>query len=175
MDSEELQRIDEADSEYELIRKDYNDIIEEIDFDTEEEKLICTSIISNMEKFIANSLKNDKCVNIPYIGCVRKNAVMQTVKKNKLNFKLAKTELTKEQYKEHVRSYIADTKEKQAKLDKDKLTYKKLKSKFNKKYKELYLKLGKAYAELFIISMSWFKEVPFDQDIQDVYDNANKN
>lgn len=174
MNSEELERIEEIDEQYKIIRKDVNDIIEEIDFDTEDDKLICHSIITNMDKYMAKTFKENKCANIPYMGCVRKTIIARTINENKTNFKLAKTELTKEEYKDHVRSYIYDAKETQKKLDREKLILKKIRSKFNKKYKELYVKLGAAYADLFIKSLSWFQPIEFNQDIQDMYDKLNK-
>lgn len=165
------QEIEDVNDEFALTVKDYEDIVEEINFDTEDEKLTCSSIIENMEKCIANNLKNEKCVNIPYIGNLRKNAAIMAINKHKQTMAVVRKHMSKEEYKEHVRGYVQETKQKQKELDKEKFVIKKLKNKYKKRYKLLYSRSGKAHAELFIKSLLWFKPVPFDQEVQDAYDN----
>lgn len=174
MDNEHLQQLDNDSTDFELIVKDADDILEELEFNTEEDKLLCSSIITSMEKTIANNIKADKCVNIPFIGCMRKNVVTKTIRQNKKNFKLAKTELSKEEYKEHVKCYVRDVIEQQKNNEHERILLKKIKGRCRKKYDILYKTLGKEYAELYIRALSWIKHIPFDQEIQDAYDNLNK-
>lgn len=175
MEDKILEKIVDIDDEFKLIRKNSDDIIEELDFENDDDKLICSSIINSMEKCIANNLKDNKCVNIPYIGCVRKNQVVQTIRENKKNFKLARPHLSKEEYKENVRAYVIDVQEKQKAADREKMKIKRLKSKFKKKYNQLYIGNGISHAELFIRSILWLKPVEFNQEIQDFYDSLNKD
>ena len=34
---------------------------------------------------------------------------------------------------------------------------------------------GRAYAELYLTAILWLKEIPFDRDIQDVYDRLRED
>ena len=85
--------------EYE--EKDINDILSDIDFKTEDDKLLMKDVISNLESVVAEEVKNGKCVQIPYIGSVRKNPLKETLEKNRTNFRIAAKSLSKEGFKEH--------------------------------------------------------------------------
>lgn len=174
MTEDVLSQLDNVNDEFALIVKDSNSLIEEINFQSEEEKLICNSIIDNMERCIATNLKAEKCVNIPYVGNLRKNQVNLAISKHKKNLSLVRKHMTKEEYKEHVREYVKEAKDNQERLDKEKFELKKLRNKFKKTYTLLYTESGRTHAELYIKVMRWFKPVPFDQDVQDAYDNLKK-
>lgn len=159
----------ELDTEYIIVSKNKDDILNELDFDNEEEKILCDSIISNLEKSISDTIRSMKVAQIPFIGCVRINPIKRKLKDSKLHLRAVRKNLTKEQYKEHVRSFIVDLKIKQKEDDRIKLTFTRIRRNNNKKYETLYKNCGKAYAELFIMSIYWLKEIPYSQEFEDRY------
>ena len=163
--------IEELNDDFMVISKTSSDIINGMYFETEEDKLLCESIIDNLEKSISEGLKEEKIVQLPFLGCLRKSPLKKEVRKNYTNFKIARKYMSKEDYKAHVKAVVNDAKEKIAKDDFLKLRIKRIKSKNKKKYESLYLKVGKAYAEMFIFALLNLKEVPFNQEIQDAFDN----
>lgn len=163
--------IEELNEDFMLISKTSSDIINDLDFETEEEKLLCQSIIDNLEKSIAIGLKEDKIMQLPFLGSLRKKPIKKIIKANYTNFKIARKHMTKEEYTDHVKSFIYDAKEKLAKEEAIKLRIKKIRSRNKKKYEKLYINVGKAYAEMFIYAIFLLKEVPFNQDVQDAFDN----
>lgn len=165
--SEEL--LNESDNNFIIVSKDKNDILNELDFKDEEEKLLCDSIITNLEKTASDTIRSMKIAQIPFIGCLRINPVKRKFRDSKLHLKTIRKSLTKEQYKEHVRSYIIDLKEQQKEEDKLKLIFTRIRRNNKKRYEELFKNCGKAYAEMFIMSIYWLKEVPFSQEFEDYY------
>lgn len=163
------EQLNEADIEYIIVSKDKNDILNELDFENEEERLLCDSIISNLEKTASDTIRNMKVAQIPFIGCLRINPVKRKLRDAKLHLKAVRKSLTKEQYKEHVRSYVIDLKEKQIEEDRIKLAFIRIRRNNKKKYEQLFKKCGRAYAELFIMSIYWLKEVSFNQEWEEHY------
>lgn len=163
------EQLNEADIEYVIVSKNKNDILNELDFENEEERLLCDSIISNLEKTASDTIRDMKVAQIPFIGCLRINPVKRKLRDAKLHLRAVRNSLTKEQYKEHVRSYVVDLKEKQKEEDRIKLTFARIRRNNKKKYEQLFKKCGKAYAELFIMSIYWLKEVPFDSKWEEHY------
>lgn len=163
------EQLNEADIEYVIVSKDKNDILNELDFENEEERLLCDSIISNLEKTASDTIRNMKVAQIPFIGCLRINPVKRKLRDAKLHLRAVRKSLTKEQYKEHVRSYVIDLKEKQIEEDRIKLAFTRIRRNNKKKYEQLFKKCGRSYAELFIMSIYWLKEVPFDQEWEEHY------
>lgn len=161
--------INEADSEYVIISKNKNDILNELDFEDEDERYLCDAIISNLEKSAADTIRNMKVAQIPYIGCIRINPIKRELGKAKLHLSSVRKSLTKEQYKEHVRSYVIDLKEQQAKADKVKFDILRIRRNNKKKYDKLFKSLGKAYAEMFIFAIYIMDEVPFDAEWEEHY------
>lgn len=163
------EQLNEANVEYVIVSKDKNDILNELDFENEEERLLCDSIISNLEKTASDTIRSMKVAQIPFIGCLRINPVKRKLRDAKLHLKAVRKSLTKEQYKEHVRSYVIDLKEKQIEEDRIKLAFARIRRNNKKKYEQLFKKCGRAYAELFIMSIYWLKEIPFDQEWEEHY------
>ncbi len=162
----------ESDIEYVIIAKNSSDIIFDL-ADNDEERFLYESIINGVEKCISDAVKDNKVAQLPLIGCIRKNPVRKVIQSNHLNFRLARQSLTKEQYQEHVRSVIIDAKENLIKQDADKLLNMKLRRKNKKKYDQLYITLGKAYAEMFIQSILYLREVAYDVEVQNHFDDLN--
>lgn len=161
--------LNEADIEFTIVSKDRHDIINEINFDNEEERLLCDSIISSLEKTASDTIRSMKIAQIPFIGCLRINPVKRKFRDSKLHLSAVRKSLTKEQYKEHVRSYIIDLKEQQKEEDKLKLIFIRIRRNNKKKYETLFKNCGKAYAEMFIMSIYWLKEVPFNLEWEEHY------
>lgn len=169
MNDDIRQDIIEADEEYTIVNKTINDILNDIDFEDEEEKLLCESIINNIEKTAASAIRDMKVVQIPFIGCIRINPVKRQIRDSYKNFRIARKNMTKEQYKDHVRSYVIDIKEKQEEADRLKIVFHRIRRNNKSKYETFYKNLGRAYAELFIMSIYWLKEVPFDAEFEEHY------
>jgi len=157
-----------------VIVKNKKDIISEIDFDTEDDMLLCDAIIDNLEKDISDGVKNNKCVQIPFIGCIRVNPVKREFSKYKKNFSVIRNSVTKEQYQNYVKNYIVDIRKKQSEKDKLRLIFYKLKRHNKKKYNYYYQRFGRNYAELFILSIYWLKEIPFDAEWEIKYQELKK-
>lgn len=174
MDEQLLNDISEANEEYIIISKTKDDILNELDFENEEERLLCDSIITNLEKNASETIRNMKIAQLPFIGCVRINPVKRKLREAKLHLSAVRKSISKEQYKEHVRSYIIDLKEQQKKEDALKLIFTRIRSNNKKKYETYYKRLGRAYAELFIMSIYWLAEVPFDKEFEDYYAELKK-
>lgn len=164
MENVVVDEIQEVEDEYQLIYKEKNDILNELDFENEEERILCDSIISNLEKTAAEAIKSMQVAQLPFIGCVRIDPIKRQLRDAKLHLSAVRKSLTKEQYKEHVRTFIIDLKEKQKRKDKLKLLFSRIRSNNKSKYEYLYKKCGRAYAELFIMSIYWLKEIPYDDE-----------
>ena len=169
MDEQLLNDINETNEEYVIISKTKDDILNELDFENEEERLLCDSIITNLEKNTSETIRNMKVAQLPFIGCVRINPVKRKLREAKLHLSAIRKNISKEQYKEHVRSYVIDLKEQQKKEDALKLIFIRIRRNNKKKYDIYYKRLGRAYAELFIMSIYWLTEVPYSQDFEDYY------
>lgn len=159
----------EQNNEYVVITKSKEDILNDLDFVDDEDKFLCDSIISNLEKMASDNIRDMKCVQLPFIGSVRINPVKRKLRESKLHLSAIRKSLTKEQYKEHVKTYVDDLKEQQKEEDRLKLVFKRIRSNNKKRYELLFKTCGKTYAELFIMSIYWLKEVPFDAEWETHY------
>ena len=164
--------INDSNNEYVVITKNINDILNELNF-KDEERLLCESIITNIEKTAAEAIKNNKVVQLPSIGCIRKSPLQQAMKKNAVNFRIARKHLTKDEYKDHVRSVINYAKEEVLIKDRNKLAIKRIMSNNKKRYDMLFAKLGKTYANMFVFSIFCLKEIPFDIEFEEHYKSLN--
>ena len=163
---------DKIEQEYVIIPKGINDIISELNLE-EDEKELCKSIITDIEKEASDAIRAMKVVNIPFIGCIRINPVKRQIRDNYKNFRLARQRMNKDQYKEHVRSYVNDLREEQEEKDFIKLVIKKIRSHNKNKYKDYCSKINKSYAEMFIYSIYLLNEVPFDIEFERMYQSLN--
>lgn len=126
-------------------------------------------MIDSLEKFAIENIKNDKCVSIPYIGCLSYDVVLRKMKKDP-SLRAASKVMDRESYKNYVVETYYYLKDKQMKLEKKRLLIDKLKRTNKAKYERLYNKLGRAYAEAYIFAISILEYAPFDQEWQDKYD-----
>lgn len=156
----------------EYIVKHSNDILDELNL-SKDEKFICNSIISNLEKTAAKAIKEDKIAQLPYIGCIRYNPVRKHFIANIKGLSIKRKCMTKENYKNYIREYIYEAKEIQKAKDRAKFIYNRIKSKNKKQYEVLFKKLGRAYAEMFILSIYLLDEVPYNAEWEEQYIKLN--
>lgn len=163
---------DDLDLEYTIVVMKQEDILSTIDtkhFDV----VLMESIITGIERNASESIKDGKVAQLPSIGCVRKSPIRQAVRANHENFREARKKLTKEEYKDHVREFVNEAKNKQKELDRNKVINKRLRSKNKKKYDLYHTKLGRAHAELYLASILWLKEIPYDPLVQEHFNILN--
>lgn len=169
MEEEVQLGVEDIGEEYVIISKDTNDILNDMDFVDEDERLLCESIITNLEKYAAASIKDMKIVSLPFIGCVRINPIKRKLRDAKLHLSLIRKNMSKTDYKQYVKDIVDEFGEEMSKADTEKLIMTKIRSNNKKRYDEYYKKLGRAYAEMFIYSIRLLKEVPFDIEWEEYY------
>lgn len=165
-----VQDIDQLDNDYVLICKDINDIINDANFKDKREEDSCRMIIDFIEKNIANGIKNYKCMQLPFVGCMRYNPMDKAMLKYRLELKFARKNMSKEEYKEYFKSIWYKEKSKVQSEEIRNRYISSLRSINKKRYNELYLKFGRAYAEAYVYTLTLLEYVPFNQEIQDRYD-----
>lgn len=170
----DINKIEEVNEDFRIITKNKSDILNEMEFASEDDKLLCESIIDSLENTIFESVRGGLTVSIPYIGNLRKNQVYEELNKKSKNFKAIRSYLSKSEYKQFVSDTIIDIKEEQIKKDKIKQVLTNIKRINKKKYEKYYIDFGRAYAQLFLIAIYWLKEIPFDSEVQYMYDKLRK-
>lgn len=163
--------VEDIGDNYVIISKDTNDILNDMDFNNEDERLICESIINNLEKDAAAGIRDMKVVQLPFIGCIRINPIKRKLRDAKLHLSLMRKNMSKAEYKQHVKDIVHEFGKEMSKADAEKLLMTKIRRNNKKKYDEYYKKLGRAYAEMFIYSIRVLKEVPYSQEFEDYYRN----
>lgn len=169
MNNEPINDIDILDIDYTIVNKRINDILVEVTDDLDE-RILIESIITGIEKSASETIKAGKVAQLPFIGCIRKSPVKKAMQDNYENFRIARKNMTKEQYKAHVSSFIVDAKKSIERENFRKHNVKKVRSRNRKRYDVLFINLGKPYAEMFIFAILSLKEVPYNQDVQDAFD-----
>ena len=159
--------------EYEEV--DINDILNDIHFETEDDKLLMKDIISNLESVVAEEIKNGKCVQIPYIGSLRKNPLKETLEKNRTNFRIAAKSLSKEGFKEHCSLVFKKKKDELRIQDYEKAKLKQIRKRHQKEFEQLYIDIGPAYANMYIFSKTLMKAVDFNEEFEDKIQELNRN
>lgn len=170
MDDEIQFGVEDIGENYIIISKDTNDILNDMDFNDEDERLLCESIINNLERDAAAGIRDMKIVSLPFIGCIRINPIKRKLRDTKLHLSLMRKNMSKADYKQHVRDIVTEFREEMEKVDSEKLIMTKIRRNNKKRYEMYYKKLGKAYAEMFIYSIRALKDVPFDREWQERYD-----
>lgn len=170
MDDEIQFDVEDIGENYIIISKDTNDILNDMDFNDEDERLLCESIINNLEKDAAAGIRDMKIVSLPFIGCIRINPIKRKLRDAKLHLSLMRKNMSKGDYKQYVRDIVTEFREDMEKADSEKLIMTKIRRNNKKRYEMYYKKLGKAYAEMFIYSIRLMKDVPFNKEWQERYD-----
>lgn len=154
-----------ADLDY--VEKDINDILEDIEFDNIDDLLICKDIITHLETTAAEEIKNDKCVQLPFIGSIRKNPLRKVLDENRTAFKLVAKNFSKEDAKAHYASVFQEKKNELRLEDYKKAKLKEVRNRNKTKYEQLYTHLGPAYANMYLNAILMMRMVEFDQDFED--------
>lgn len=154
-----------ADLDY--VEKDINDILEDIEFDNIDDELICKDIITHLETTAAEEIKNDKCVQLPFIGSIRKNPLRKVLDENRTAFKLVAKNFSKEDAKAHYASVFQEKKNELRLEDYKKAKLKEVRNRNKTKYEQLYTHLGPAYANMYINAILMMRMVEFNQDFED--------
>lgn len=163
--------VEDIGENYVIISKNTNDILNDMDFNDEDERLLCESIINNLEKDAATAIREMKTVSLPFIGCLRINPIKRKLRDAKLHLSLMRKNMSKADYKQHVRDIVHEFGQEMDKLDAEKLIMTKIRRNNKKRYDELYKKLGRAYAEMFIFSIRALKDITFDAEWEEHYQN----
>lgn len=163
--------VEDIGENYVIISKNTNDILNDMDFNDEDERLLCESIINNLEKDAAAAIREMKTVSLPFIGCLRINPIKRKLRDAKLHLSLMRKNMSKADYKQHVRDIVHEFGQEMDKADAEKLIMTKIRRNNKKRYDELYKKLGRSYAEMFIFSIRALKEVSFDAEWEEYYQN----
>lgn len=150
------------------------DIFDDIGY-SEEDRDLGEDIIKNLEKVVADEILKGKCVQVPYIGCLRKNPLKETLEKNRTNFKIAAKSLSKEGFKEHCALVFKKRKDELRREDYKKAKLKEIRNRHKKDYEFYCTNIGKGYADMFLLSRLNFKAVDYDEEWEELYQKLNTN
>lgn len=164
--------LNEADSQYIMTVKGVNDILDDLDL-TDTKRVLTKSIILSLEETIADTIKDGDIANIPNFGTIRKNPMQQAMVKNYKNLRAARKHMTKEEYSEYAKSIYHTERQKDEAERNTKRLIRLFKNKNKKKYDSLVFNLGFEYADMWVKSYIIMQEVPFNQEVQDAFDNIN--
>lgn len=159
---------DDIDADYVMIYKDIDNIIDDIPKDVET-KTIIRSIVDSLEKEASEQLKKGKCVRIPFICTMKRNNVSMVLQAHYKDFKERRTWMTKDAYNAYVKEIFHNAKIKELEEDEEKKKLIKFKQKLKKQYEKMIKIHGKCYAEVWFLAMSLFREVVFDEEIEEQY------
>lgn len=160
-------------AELEYFEKENKHIIEDINFEYDDDKLLCSDIITHLEKTAAEEIQNDKCVQLPFVGSIRKNPLKKTLDEHREKFTIAHKCLNKEDFKEYTADVFRKRKEELRKQDYYKAKFKEIKNRYKRQYELFYTQIGPAYANMFIKSRMDLNIVKFDQEFEDKYNELN--
>ena len=160
----------DVDLDYILIYKDRDLIIDNIKFDNEDDKLICESIIDNLEHEAAKNIKLGNTVSIPFIGTIEHNWYRQGLKDSYKELREYKNNHTEEEYKEYFKATCNNIKETHQEIEDNHKRERIFKRRLLPKYSKYCIKRGVIYANAWLKTISMMTVVEFDQDIEDIYE-----
>lgn len=156
--------------EYDIIVKDSNDILNEFNFSNDDEALTMKTIVSNMERDIADALVKGQTVAIPFIGRVWKNPARELLRPYKKELFENREYMSRDEYIEECKRLFGEVRKELDYVEFVKKALRRIKMRNKVKYDKYFLSLGKTYAELYIKSIYWLQYVPFDAEIQEQFD-----
>lgn len=151
--------------DYSVIGVEHRDIINDIDFDNAEDKLICSEIINSIERFASENIQNNKAVALPSVGCLRKSIYRQAVVKSGINFSNYRKAMSCEDYKEFTKSFFSSIKQNDIKHRKQIKKQNDIKRIFKKQYDYYVRNISKSYADMFIFAVSNLTGVEYDDEL----------
>lgn len=167
--------VNDADKEYPIKVNSKNDILDSINFKTDIDRRIMTNAVNVVERLAAFGAKNMKIVSLPYMGTYRINPVRMAIKKCKYLLKLARSRMTKEEYKTYVRGLVREIVNNNTIKNNAKEDYKRILRNNKVKYARLAMKHGIAYAEMYIFSIYLMDVVEYSQEFEDIYAELSKD
>ena len=139
--------------DYVLVYKDYENVLKDIDFANDEERLLTRAIIKNLEHEASKQFLKELAVDIPYIGVAQRNLLRKSIVASYHELKEARETLPEEEYKEFRDNLIKQ-----------------------KKFEKLWIKLAKkhgvSYANFYIYLHKDLHVVEFNQELNDAYVEA---
>ena len=125
-------------------------------------------------KTAVEQIKLGKVIKIPYIGNYAFNKLYLNLKEHHQELREFRKTVDINTYKDHVRKLVENTKKKLKEETKSELFWNKFKKKNNKKFYELARLHGLAYAKVWLYFHSCASVIPFDKDVQYMYDKLNE-
>ena len=168
MDKNVIDNIYDSDLNNELEVNTMKDIINSIGFKSE-------VIITNLEKYAAENIKQSKTVNIPYIGCIRKSPLREAIVSRRFDFKKARLSMSREEYKDYVRQSIDKLKKEERRKNDLKRELYKIQKINHKQYNKLYESVGKAYADFYIFAIYCLTPVEHNEEFEELYRELSNN
>lgn len=160
---------EDLNTDYPVVYKKFDDVLKDIEFANDDERILCTSIIESLELEAAIQFRNNKCVHIPYIGKLCKNLVRRNVLKQYKNFAKVNENLTKEQKKEFFRAAYKEEQRKNEEEKAKRKIEKPLAGNAFVQYVNLCRKKGILFAKLYTKFLNNMKDIPFIQEVHDAY------
>ena len=160
---------------YQLEVTRLKDILQELNFENDDDVDICKDIITQLETKAATVLAKGGTVALPYVGRLRKPLVKKEMEKQRHLLKLAYSVMDKEDYKQYRKDLYWECVDKIASEDDKRKIRRKLIAANRKRYLQKYKVFGETGAELWITSLMWLKGIEFNQEVQDVFDEIEAN
>lgn len=165
----------ELDDNYVLTYKDVDNILDDIDFVDDDDRILCKTIINSLEKEAAAQLLAGKCVQLPYIGIIRRNPIKMAVIKRYKEFKEKRSQLSRKDYIAYCKKVM-----KQEKMDlQNAELHKRKMNTFRKKNLKIWMEkkkvFGDAYANVYLYVLKYWTAVDFDWDVELAYQESVEN
>ena len=145
------------------IRYSLDDVLENMTFKTNNDKIITKDIITQIEEIAFDGIEKNLCMSIPYLGRLRKSIFQRLMKEEGAGLlKDAKTKLSKEDYIEYRRNLYRSYRIKAKDEDYAKLIIERIIRLNKKKYNQIYSACGKDYADRWIKKIAYLKIIEHD-------------
>lgn len=147
--------------------KDKEDVFDELEFDSEEDRLICEDIIDFIEKNTASYLYQGISVLIPFIGTFYENPYSKAYKENSVKI----NKIREEQGEEAVKKFKQERLKEEFNFctfeDKRQIKLNRLK-KLNKRYYNKYAKIyGVDVAREMMFAFSRLEPIEFNEEVEE--------
>ena len=164
----------DIDTDYILIYKDIDNVLDDIDFVTNDDRVLCRSIIDSLEKEAAAQLLDGKCIQLPYIGNMRRSPIKMAMISHYKEFKEKREVLTKSQYIAYCKDVM---KHEKMRIQNEEVRKRKMSTFKKKKLKQWLSRMkqfGAPYANAWLLSITKFTVIEFDWDVEQAYQNTYK-
>nr|DAG90785.1 MAG TPA: DNA binding protein [Crassvirales sp.] len=160
---------EDINTDYPVVYKKFDDVLKDIVFANDNERLLCASIIESLELEASIQFRADNGVHIPYIGKFRKNLIRRNVLKKYKNFLSESNNLTKEEKREFLRAASIEERRLRDEEIARKKAFKLTPGKEFTDYVNLCRKKGMRFAKLYYEFKKKMIDIPFIQEVHDSY------